>query len=585
MDGRTRRLLAWTGVVLVSLASAGLFMALRVRGIGDIMPTFLGACQRIYDSGLPPVPGDRFCTLPSWHVHANYALNSLMIALGLALACMVLAATGRRWWSFIPLLGAPLVTYPIQSGWLFSIGSEPGRGAGAIASVLDLAVIVVPAVVLDRFVRRNAAVDAKRLPLLRLLVVGGYLVGSAGLIAVATPLFAFKDSSPSWSTPGNLLANLALIAAPSIALILAMQRPRRIPSVGSRRDRAAAAAVCAAGCALVILVAARYLTDHTLNIFDSYSSDLLPRAALLAGAAVVIGLFGALLGRNRSWWPWSIFAVAILLSQGPSFIEYFETPIEFKDIWSFYGSAVPLALVGLIGSAWQPLTARLARRRDPAAAAAAHRTADGRVLRPVVMVNAIALGLLIVAQIMFVSDPLPAEIGTSLPTFLGVRQRANEARAMMNVGDALDATDRYVSAHGSLEGFDAAAGERLAPALGWTDGVPFAPNDAIFPTPLWQGVIPGGRGDVQIVSVDRERNWYCVRTNGRSATFGRSRFSGDDAMPDDLLARCTSTLWSPDLIRQPPELECDEGTSFLICRMVQVLVHNGMTTPDPSVAG
>ena len=82
-------------------------------------------------------------------------------------------------------------------------------------------------------------------------------------------------------------------------------------------------------------------------------------------AAFVMGAFGMLLGPDdRRWWPWILVATAFLLSAAPS-----------MALLSAQDRLVPLALVGLVGSAWRPIADLLVAK------GLRERTAEGRTRR------------------------------------------------------------------------------------------------------------------------------------------------------------------------------------------------------------
>ncbi len=71
-------------------------------------------------------------------------------------------------------------------------------------------------------------------------------------------------------------------------------------------------------------------------------------------AAFVMGAFGMLLGPDdRRWWPWILVATAFLLSAAPS-MALLSAQDRFPT-YAGFGLVVPLALVGLVGSAWRPI--------------------------------------------------------------------------------------------------------------------------------------------------------------------------------------------------------------------------------------
>lgn len=102
---------------------------------------------------------------------------------------------------------------------------------------------------------------------------------------------------------------------------------------------------------------------------------------------------------------------------------------------------------------------------------------DRRVLRPIAALNGFAVGALVVSLIAFRGDPLPVQLDTTLPTYLGQRVAVQDVRVKMNLLMAIEAMDEYRAASGSYRGFDAKIGSQVQPKLAWTD----EPDVAITP--------------------------------------------------------------------------------------------------------
>ena len=106
----------------------------------------------------------------------------------------------------------------------------------------------------------------------------------------------------------------------------------------------AAMVLCGAGVAGAVFVAQGMLTRHIGGF--GYEVDIVG----IVPEAIAIAVFGALLGPDRRWWPWSLVPVAILLSAGPS--DALIIGPEHVLNWYQFGVVLPLFAAGLIGSAW-----------------------------------------------------------------------------------------------------------------------------------------------------------------------------------------------------------------------------------------
>jgi hypothetical protein len=136
------------------------------------------------------------------------------------------------------------------------------------------------------------------------------------------------------------LIDLGLVLVPGWAVARSV-RPRRWPG---RTDAATVAAI-------LVAVSGVAIVGWTIAVIDSYI-DL--------RTIVPIGALGLALGVARPWWPWLqvLFAtyaagligliLDLLIWPDPNYPLSFALPHALKETW-------PIAAVGLIASAWQPL--------------------------------------------------------------------------------------------------------------------------------------------------------------------------------------------------------------------------------------
>jgi hypothetical protein len=192
--------------------------------------------------------------------------------------------------------------------------------------------------------------------------------------------------------------------------------------------------------------------------------------------------------------------------------------------------------------------------------------------------------LLAWSMIAFVGDPLPAQIATPLPTYLGMRSTVGDVRLKMNLELAIEAMDRYQVETGSYRGFDAEAGAALEPRLAWTD------RRAIAAPPLWMWIVDSKDDIARVAGVSNSGHAFCLQRTETGLTLGSAMgtygyMEGEQAV-GAAIAACGQTAWSPARIQAPPwRTMCnglDPQGGYLICRMVQTLNASTLrqTKPD-----
>jgi hypothetical protein len=432
------------------------------------------------------------------------------------------------------------------------------------------------------------------LPTVVLAASGRRLTAFLPLVAAPWIGWSTNDSTTWWQTAAwprdglqVALVNAALLVAPAAAIVLVRRRRNVRQPMLSLVAAVAGGLPCVAAAAGIFAAAQAAQARHFESVGGVISSQL------ILPAAVCMGLFGLILGTDRRWWPWSLAPVALLLSAGPS-VALLSGPSRWVD-WSPFGYAIPLTAIGLVCSFWRPLatwlTPRLRRTRpgsETATLDARERSGGRRVGRTVVM-NAIAVGLLSVSWIMFVADPLPANVSASLPTYLGVRVAAQDLRTKLDLRQAVAAMDAYRAAHGTYLGFDAADGAHAAPSLAWTDGV--RPDASEREPYLTMSVVSATDRRARVAAVSASGTAFCLeRVVGGELSFGSSEAMEPVARlaMKQSIENCGAVPWTAAATR-PLETErmcdgLDPESGYLLCRMVQVVIADTLaqTKPTPS---
>ncbi len=387
--------------------------------------------------------------------------------------------------------------------------------------------------------------------------------------------------------------NFALLAAPVIAISVVARGRRARAEQPGRLAAAASAVICLAATTGVLFFAHSVIARHFAPNGGGIGLSIIPAATAMAA-------FGVLLSPNRRWWPWSLAPVAVLLSMGPS-DALIVGPEHLLD-WSQFGVAVPLALIGLVCSAWRPLVMRLTSKGDRAEApetAAAKTPGRGveepvrpRRVRPVVVLNAVGAGMLMVSLVMFRADPLPIQIGVVLPTYLGERVTEQDVRTKMDLRQAMTAMDAYRSQHGTYRGFDAATGSAADSTLAWHDWPLTADASGSVPV-LTMSIVSASGRRARIAALSASGTAFCLERTGTGrltlgSSIGSEGFGAGDATKAlrQAAAHCDSTPWTPAAIRPFPVASLCDGMapygSYLICRMVQALSVRIMRQTKPS---
>jgi hypothetical protein len=380
---------------------------------------------------------------------------------------------------------------------------------------------------------------------------------------------------------------MVVMALPVGAVIYAKWGSRVAHSRPSFIAGIAATIMCGAGVVGTVFVAEGVLSRH---IGDSgYQVGLVG----IVPEAIAIAVFGALLGPDRRWWPWSLVPVAILLSAGPS--DALIIGSEHVLNWYQFGAVVPLFAAGLIGSAWGRLATGLAHLfpdEDEAWDAPAEPRSEpspiatGRI-RPVVVLNAFAVGLLAVTLIAFRGDPSPVQSAQAVPTYLGARISVEDLRTRLDLRRAMTAMDAYRASEGTYQGFDALSGAAADPSIVWNDGLPVAGSDGGHGGPV--GIVSADDQEARVVAFSASGSAFCLQRGDAGLAYGRGFRTGNgdghEAVLKLAIAACGSTPWSADAVRRFPIATMCVGVEpdrYVICRVVQALMMTTMKGTDPT---
>jgi hypothetical protein len=321
--------------------------------------------------------------------------------------------------------------------------------------------------------------------------------------------------------------------------------------------------------ALVLVVGKWALAQTPSEIFrTSLGADWL--------ATAIIVLFGAMLGTDRRWWPWSLAPVAALLSLGPA-MAVLAIPSRFT-VWTWFGGTFALFIAGLVASSWRPLSEWLAHRVGGSVERPAAAERPARRVRPAVVANALGAAVLLVSFLAARFDPVGTQISTTLPTYLGARILAEDVRAQHNLVDALAALEAHRADAGTYVGFDATDGAAAVPELAWADRASHEQLVVAIETArvdLARVVVRSGSGAV-----------YCGAVTPSGTTSGRADREGDGikAQVARAVAACDAEPLSAAAI---PTIDvaglCTlaDPDGIPLCRSVQELLARTLATPIP----
>ena len=535
--GAPSRVRTWIFVATIALVAACLYAMMRVDGGHALRFSYAYLCSR-----LAMHPGDWPCRVTDANTVLVYVVGSLSVGVGLAIPCMVLASTGRRVTALVPL------ALPVAIAALWSMTSA--------------------------------------LWYMEARAYGRPYLGMWPTLGTGAPTtFWFRHTALATAV------DMLLLAAPAVAVVVFARPARERPAArGSWLSTINALAICAAGSA-VLLWGSVAVARHLWPAEFAFTSGE-PGGWIVP--AVAMATFGALLGRDRRWWPWIFAPVAVLLTGATMTV----LMSSVEHVWNLsgFGAAIPYFGIGLICSFVQPLALRLSRGRAPVGIepiAAFEEQADPaepgqevrgvRRVRPRVLAAGAAAALLVVSASAFLLDPSPARYAEVVPTYLGARTYVQDLRTRTDLWRGMVAVDRYRNRHGSLAGFDAATARAAAPAVAWTDGIP-ASSPQIGLAFLRFGRWP------TLVSFSESGTAYCARDGLAGITYGTYEArSGQHLGPArvfiEAMATCDSAPLTPAAMRPFPVGQLCDGAAddaLVICRGVQNMLRRMMETPEPS---
>ncbi len=524
-------------VLIVAITAAGLYAVMRIDGGQAVRSSYAELCARLVMR-----PGDWPCRVSDANTTLLYIAGSLSVGLGLAIPCMVLAATGRRLMSLLPLI-VPVVIAGVWSMTSALWYMEP-RAFGR--------------------------------PYMGMWPTFGWRLPTT-----------FWFQHPAIATAADLL----LLGAPAIAVALFSGPPRERPATRASWSATIASLTICVGASGVLLWGSATVARHLWPAEFAFTAND-PGTWIVP--ALAMATFGWLLGPDRRWWPWILAPVAILLTGATMTVLL----SSVEHVWNLsgFGAAIPYFGIGLVCSFVRPLAARLSHER-------AGQTAEGpgalvpdaepvtpglrhvRLLRPRVMGVAAAASMLAVSATAFLLDPGPAHYAEAVPTYLGARTYVQDLKARSDLWRGMVAVNRYRERTGSLTGFDALAARTEAPWLAWTDGVPASP------TQVGLAYLGDARGPT-LVEISGTGTAFCARDgSGRQITYGSGGGyepgTGDPIAPADAVARavaaCGSTPFTSSALRPfPIDHLCDGAAdeALLVCRAVQDLLRRTMGVPE-----
>jgi hypothetical protein len=511
---RSERVSRWVVLGFVCALSATLWAFTRIPMAGSMHAWNSQQCVR-----LEMRPTDWLCQISLGETLGAYLAASALVSLAALVPAVVLALRGRRLLAFVPMLAPLAITFLAHvSSWAWSAFWVPFEHTSTPQ-----------------------------------LFLGPWAPWTAG----GSPVSVWRPDHPV-----AIGADLALLSVPVIAM-MALFRPPKAPRAGLSARAVLLACVIAGGASFIIEWATHTLVGAELYLIGGW---------FLQGLVMVT--FGLLLPLGRGRPLWAIAPVACLLSLGgPAAIV---GSLNGYTTFTFFRTALPLALMGLAGAA---ATAFVARQRGLGYAAPPERS---RRLRPVSVVYGLGLGMLAVTTLMFALDPLPFQISTPLPTYLGARDRVVDLRSRMTLDEALDVVVAYRTAHGSFQGFDAAAATDLGSSLLWDDGVP--DEGATFDSDLTVRVVSATDERVELVLV-RSQTTYCVRARaGADPTYGTAVAGRPHHRALTAIETCGAQPWTSALLR-PFSIDgfCDDAPDIVLCRMAQKNLRDIIASPTGPV--
>lgn len=464
---------------------------------------------------LEMLPRDVPCQVTFGRTLGVYLAASALVSLAALVPAVVLALRGRRLLAFVPMLAPLAITFLAHlSSWAWSSFWAPFEHTSTPQ-----------------------------------LFLGPWAPWTAG----GSPSSVWRpDHLPA------IAADVVFLSVPVIVMI-ALFRPATAARAGFSVRAVLLACAIAAGASAIIEWGAHTLLGASLYLEGGW---------FIQGLVMVS--FGLLLPVGRRRPLWTIAPVACLVSLGGA-TALVGTLYDYTA-FTYFRTAVPLALMGFAGAA---ASVFIARQRGFHMEPGLGRS---RRFRPISIAYGVGFGALAVTAVMFALDPLPFQISTPLPTYLGARDRVFELRSRLTLDEALGVATRYRAAHGSFEGFDAESARESGSHLLWDDGLP--PPASTFGPELTVRVVDASDEQLELVLVQASTT-YCVMTaSGGNPTYGIARTG--PPRPRALLAveTCGAQPWT-DALFEPFPIDgfCDDAPDIVLCRMAQKNLRDVMASP------
>jgi type IV pilus assembly protein PilA len=119
-------------------------------------------------------------------------------------------------------------------------------------------------------------------------------------------------------------------------------------------------------------------------------------------------------------------------------------------------------------------------------------------------------------------------IAIAIPTFLGLRRRAQDRAAQSNLRNGLTAAKAFYTDGETYTGFDAADGETTEPSLTWADGAGSTLNTV--------NVVVVGAQELVLNTESASGTEFCIADLSTGATAGTVRGSDESATHADCAA-------------------------------------------------
>jgi type IV pilus assembly protein PilA len=103
-------------------------------------------------------------------------------------------------------------------------------------------------------------------------------------------------------------------------------------------------------------------------------------------------------------------------------------------------------------------------------------------------------------------------IAIAIPTFLGMRRRAQDRAAQSDLRNGVTAAKAFFTDKDSYTGFDVTAAEAAEPSLDWMTGAPVDQRDV--------QIDEASGAVVHLIARSNSTTFFCIRDNNGNTTFG-----------------------------------------------------------------